>query len=133
MSTINELLGQVAKTTVAAAADTAIELEIGSVEKLWDVFRANFRGTDIRPAIREAANPLDMRAVLIAKLETIKERAASLIPQLEVVQEKATALITELESHNETLLPGSDESTDARDGETRLDHQSLSGVRLPPL
>jgi len=98
MSKIQELMNDAAETAVAKTADAVIVADVGNdVEQLWDAFRAHFRGTDIRPAIRKAVDPLDMRAVLIAKLETIAARAAQLIPVLNEVQAKAAALIVELQ------------------------------------
>lgn len=103
MSKLDELLGKAAEETVDRAAQEAIEEQIpnANVEKIWDDFRRNFRGTEIREQIHQAANKQDAREVLIAKLKNMSLQAERLIPILKEVMQKAEDTISGIENETE--------------------------------
>lgn len=100
MSKLDELLGRAAEETVAKAVAEALEERIpnANIEKVWDSFRKNFRGTEIRGAIHTAQNPVDAKQVLIAKLKTISIQAEKLIPILKEVMSESEKAIAEVEA-----------------------------------
>lgn len=100
MTKLDELLGRAAEETIDKVTTEAIEelLPNGNIEKIWDKFRALFRGTEIRGAIHEAQNKTDAKQVLIAKLKNISIQAEKLIPILKEVQQKADEAVNEIET-----------------------------------
>lgn len=100
MTKLEELLGKAAEETVDKAAQEALEERIpnANIEAIWDKYRKNFRGTEIRGKIHEAQDKLNAGEVLITKLKNMSIQAEKLIPILKEVMTEAEIAIKEVEA-----------------------------------